>query len=71
MYRSALKMAKTDSERKRIIAIAEGFLGTFYDSMMPIAGKIASDPKLASDLIEAAKSGKSLVSDDGSNESGS
>lgn len=61
MYRSALKMAKTDGERKKIIATAEGFLSTFFEAMSPIARGISSDPKQSSELLEAVKSGGRLV----------
>lgn len=61
MYLSALKMAKTDSDRRRIIATAEGFLGSFFDAMSPITGRIANDPKMSADLKEAVNSGKRVV----------
>ncbi len=61
MYRDALKMAPSDAERRRIIATAEGFLTQFVDGLTPVAGKLQQDPALASQLLEALKSGAPVI----------
>lgn len=61
MYRDALKMVTTDSERRRIIAMAEGFLSEFMDGLTPVAGKIQKDPALASQLLEVLNSGTHVI----------
>lgn len=60
-YRQALKMARNDAERRRIIATAEGFLSTFVDSLTPVAGRIAQDPVFASQLQQALKHGSQVI----------
>jgi hypothetical protein len=40
MYREALAMAKTDEEKTKIIASAEGFLTSFFESLIPIVENV-------------------------------
>lgn len=65
MYRDALKMARTDAERRRIIATAEGFLSSFVETMIPVAAKIKQDPDLAAQLQEAVRTGEVVKESDG------
>lgn len=61
MYREALRMARNDDERRRIIATTEGFLSSFVDSFSPIVNRAGNDPAFASQLQEAMKSGAKVV----------
>lgn len=61
MYREALRMARNDAERRRIIATAEGFLATFVESLSPVINRAQNDPKFATQLQEAIKSGAPVV----------
>lgn len=40
MYRDALAMAKTDEEKAKIIASAEGFLISFFELINPIVENV-------------------------------
>ncbi len=64
MYRDALKLAKTDEERRRIMATAEGFLSGFIDSLLPLANKIAQDPEFASQLQDSVRRGIEVIKSD-------
>ncbi len=61
LYRNALKMARTDAERRRIIATAEGFLTEFVTNVTPVMNRAQADPAFASQLHEALKSGPTIV----------
>lgn len=60
-YRDALKMAKTGEERQRVIAVAEGFLSQFFDSVSPIASHIKQDPAATTQLVEALNGNAPLI----------
>jgi hypothetical protein len=56
LYREALAMAKTDEEKTKIIASAEGFLISFFESLNPIAENIKPE-----DFIEALSEDENLI----------
>jgi len=56
MFRDALKLAKTDAERQRIIATTSEFLILFSKNLQPIAEKASNDSEFAEQLREAIKS---------------
>jgi len=75
MYVAALKMARTDEERRKIIATTEGFLSNIVDSLSPAFRQISNDKNLAShlrkvlnpnELVVKESDGKNVVS--GSND---
>lgn len=61
LYRDALKMARNDAERRRIIAVTEGFLTEFVTNINPVFGHAQTNPKFATKLQEALKSGAQVV----------
>lgn len=56
MYRDALAMVKTDEEKAKIIASAEGFLISFFESLNPIAENVNSE-----DFIKALSEDENLI----------
>lgn len=62
LYKSALKAAKTDEERRRIIATTEAFVGQFADALLPIINKAESDPLFREQLQRSLVSGEDVVS---------
>ena len=71
MYRDALKLAKTDEERRRIMSTAEGFLSGFIDSLVPLANKIAQDPEFALQLQDSIRRGTEVIKNETASVSGS
>jgi hypothetical protein len=59
LYQSALKSAKTDEERKRVIAITEDFVGQFADVLGPLINRAENDPVFREQMK------RSLVEDEG------
>jgi len=64
MYRDALKMAKTDVERRKIIATTENFLSNLVEKLSPVFEKASNDPKFAEKLQEAINSSTNVITDD-------
>lgn len=72
LYRHALKMAKNDAERRRIIATTEAVAEQFVDVLSKIGTQITNDPSQSSALQEALKRGAAVVNErDGKIASGS
>lgn len=63
-YRAALKMVKTEEERRRIIYMCEGLISSFSDAFSPVITRANSDPEYASKMKdELSKSGLVKESD--------
>jgi len=62
MYREALKSAKTDEERRRVIAVTEAFVSQFASVLEPLIDKVQSDPKFAEQLRQSLKGEDEIVS---------
>lgn len=62
MYREALKSAKTDEERRRVIAVTEAFVSQFASVLEPLINKVQSDPKFAEQLRQSLKGEDEIVS---------
>lgn len=68
MYVTALKMARTDEERKKIIATTEGFLANFIDSLSPVFKQVSNDKNLTSHLQKVLNHNEQVVKEsDGKN----
>jgi hypothetical protein len=68
MYVAALKMARNDEERKKIIATAEGFLSSVIDSLSPIYKQVSNDKNLATHLQKVLNTNMKVVKEsDGKN----
>lgn len=63
LYQSALKSAKTDTERKHIIAVTEGFVEQFAVVLGPLFEKVEHDPSFAERLRRSLATGEEIVSD--------
>ena len=71
LYQSALKSAKTDDERRRVIALTEGFVGQFAEVLGPFIQRVEDDPVFAERLKRSLATGEEIVSDVEPNVSGS
>lgn len=63
LYQSALKAAKTDEERRRVIATTEGFVGQFADVLVPLIQRAEADPAFRTQLQRSLVTGEEVVSD--------
>lgn len=63
LYQSALKSAKTDEERRRVIAVTEGFVGQFADVLAPLIQRAEADPAFRTQLQRSLVTGEEVVSD--------
>lgn len=62
LYQSALKAAKTDEERRRIIATTEAFVGQFAGVLAPLIQRAEVDPAFRVQLQRSLVMGKEVVS---------
>lgn len=63
MYRNALKMAKTDAERKQVIAATEEFVERFASVLVPAIQRAKSDPNYVNQLRLALQMNEHVVND--------
>jgi hypothetical protein len=62
MYNLALKMASSDEERRRVIAITEGFVNKFASILAPMIAEVEKNPAYAEKIREAIKGETGLIS---------
>jgi len=67
MYLAALKMAKTDEERRKIISTTESFLGNIIDSFVPAFKQISTDKTLVAKLQEAINAREPVITENNKN----
>jgi hypothetical protein len=61
-YKRALTLARTDEERKRVIALAEQYASSIAEAVLPLIDSIKRDPALAQQLGLALAEGSSVIS---------
>lgn len=62
-FRRALSLAKTDEERRAIIALTENLVGGFQEVLSPLIKRSRRDPLFAERLGRALLTGEDVLTD--------